>query len=93
MAKKKDDLTRLKGNKVSVRFNGLERILKQHGWELQSTSGSHHVYAKADRLPVMIVKPHGKHKYCHPMDVNKVIAELEFEEESKEANDEQSDES
>ena len=93
MAKKQDDLTRLKGNKTSVRFNDLERILKRHGWGLQSMSGSHHVYSKAGRLPVMIVKPHGKHRHCHPMDVIKVIAELESAEESREAENEQRDES
>ncbi len=79
MVKKQADLTTLKGNKKSVRFNDLEQILKRHGWELQSVSGSHHIYSKAGRLPVMVVKPHGKHKYCHPMDVTKVIAELEAE--------------
>lgn len=93
MAKKQDDLTRLKANQTSVRFNDLERILKQHGWKLQDISGSHHIYSKAGRLPVMIVKPHGKHKYCHPIDVDKVIVELDFSEEAKEAEDEQNDES
>jgi len=84
MAKKQDDLTWLKKNKMGVRFSDLERILKQHGWKHQSTTGSHHVYTKAGCLPIMVVKPHGKHKYCHPMDVNKVIAALELEEKEKE---------
>lgn len=77
--KKQDDITRLKIGKKSIRFNELEQILKRHGWDLQSVAGSHHIYTKAGRLPVMIVKPHGNHKYCHPMDVVKVIAELEAE--------------
>ncbi len=25
----------------------------------------------------MLVKPHGNHKFCHPMDVNKVISVLD----------------
>jgi predicted RNA binding protein YcfA (HicA-like mRNA interferase family) len=84
MAKKQDDLTWLKKNKMGVRFNDLEHLLKQHGWHHQSTTGSHHVYAKAGCLPIMVVKPHGKQKYCHPMDVNKVIAALDAQEEAKE---------
>jgi predicted RNA binding protein YcfA (HicA-like mRNA interferase family) len=93
MAKKQGDLIRLKSNKKSIRFNDLERILNQHSWELQSTTGSHHVYGKAGRLPIMIVRPHGNHKYCHPMDVNKVIAELTVEEKTEEADDDKEDES
>lgn len=41
----------------------------------------------------MIGKPHGKHKHCHPMDVNKVIAEPESEERAREAGDEANKES
>jgi predicted RNA binding protein YcfA (HicA-like mRNA interferase family) len=78
MAKKRDDLSRLKDSKKNIRFDYLVGILMQRGWELQKISGSHHLYSTADRLPIMIVKPHGNHKYCHPRDVNKVIAELEL---------------
>lgn len=79
MVKKPDDLSLLKKNKTGVRFEDLIRILKRHGWEHKSTTGSHYIYGKTGSLPIMIVKPHGKHKYCHPMDVNKVIAMLESE--------------
>ncbi len=79
MVKKQDDLTSLKKNKTGIRFEDLTRILKRNNWEHQSTSGSHHIYSKPGHLPVMVVKPHGKHKHCHPMDVNKVIAALESE--------------
>jgi predicted RNA binding protein YcfA (HicA-like mRNA interferase family) len=79
MAKKQDDITKLLSNKKSTRFDDLVRIMKQHGWELRSTKGSHHTYTKAGFLPIMIVKPHANKKYCHPMDVNKVINALELE--------------
>ena len=79
MAKKESDLNRLRNNKTGVRFTELIQILNHHGWSHQSTSGSHHVYCKTKCLPIMVVKPHGKQKYCHPMDVNKVISALEAE--------------
>jgi predicted RNA binding protein YcfA (HicA-like mRNA interferase family) len=87
MVKKQSDLTQLKNSKKSTRFSDLERILKQHGWEHRSTNGSHNIYAKDASLPIMVVKPHGKHKYCNPMDVNKVIAMLQAEEEAEENED------
>lgn len=77
MAKRSDDLTRLKRNKTGIRFNDLDRILRRLGWTCQSSTGSHYVYSKSRCLPIMIVKPHGTKKHCHPMDVSKVIAELQ----------------
>ena len=79
MIKKQDDLALLKKNKTGVKFQDLVRILKQRDWAHQSTNGSHYIFCKAGFLPIMIVKPHGNHKFCHPMDVNKVIAVLESE--------------
>lgn len=87
MGKKQSDLGWLRQNKKAVRFADLERILKRLGWKLQSTSGSHHVFSRRGSLPIMIVRPHGKHKYCHPMDVLKVIAELQKEEQANEQED------
>lgn len=77
MARKQSDLSQLKNNKMGTRFSDLERILKQNHWELQSITGSHHVYCKTGCMPIMLVKPHGNHKFCHPMDVNKVISVLD----------------
>lgn len=77
--KKQDELSQLRKNKMRTRFSDLARILKLHGWQVQSITGSHHVYSKKGRLPILVVKPHGKQKYCHPMDVNKVITALEAE--------------
>jgi predicted RNA binding protein YcfA (HicA-like mRNA interferase family) len=85
MVKKQDDATQLKKNKSGTRFADLVQILKQHGWEHQSAAGSHHVYSKAHCLPIMIVKPHGTQKHCHPKDVNKVISALELEKAEAEA--------
>jgi predicted RNA binding protein YcfA (HicA-like mRNA interferase family) len=86
MIKKQDDLTVLKNSKLSIRFAELDRILQRHGWQTQSVHGSHHIYCKPSHLPIMVVRPHGKQKYCHPMDVKKVITALQNE--SKDPNEE-----
>lgn len=75
-----DDIAALKRNKVGVRFSELVSILKAHGWEHRSTSGSHCVFAKKACQPILLVKAHGNNKFCYPMDVNKVIAALEADE-------------
>lgn len=77
MAKKQDALSLLRNNRKTTRFNDLIQIMKNHGWQLRNSSGSHHIYIKPGCLPIMVVKPHSGHKYCHPMDVNKVITALE----------------
>ena len=77
MAKKENQLAKLKKNKTNIAFSELIRILRDEGYTEQSITGSHHIFGKKDTLPVMIVKPHGGKKSCHPMDVNKVIKILE----------------
>jgi predicted RNA binding protein YcfA (HicA-like mRNA interferase family) len=77
MAKKENPLTRLKKHKTNIGFSELVHILRDKGYVEQSIKGSHHIFGKKGNLPVMIVKPHGGKKSCHPMDVNKVIKMLE----------------
>jgi len=38
--------------------------------------GSHHVYKKGNKI-LTIVRPHGRHKHCHWLDVKDVIKMLE----------------
>ena len=89
MVKKQSNLTQLKNNKKGTRFNDLERILKQHGSELRVLMVHVDTYVRTGSLPIMVVKPHAGRKYCHPMDVNKVIAMLQVEETAEENDDEQ----
>ncbi len=79
MTEKQDPLTRLKKNKTSIRFQELVALLGRFGYSEKSRKGSHLIYGKPGCLPIMIVKPHGGKKFCHPMDVNKVIRLLEAE--------------
>jgi predicted RNA binding protein YcfA (HicA-like mRNA interferase family) len=77
MVKKESPLVRLKKHKTNVGFSDLVHVLNQNGYVEQSVKGSHHIFGKQGHLPIMIVKPHGGKKSCHPMDVNKVIKMLE----------------
>ena len=36
----------------------LARLLEQHGWELRRVSGSHHIYAKPERVERLSVPIH-----------------------------------
>ena len=77
MVKKNNQLVRLKKNKTNIAFSELSQILRNEGYVEQSIKGSHYIFGEKGNLPIMIVKPHGGKKSCHPMDVNKVIKILE----------------
>lgn len=78
MAPQPDDLERLKRNPKGVRFADLERIILRAGFVLDRIRGSHHVYVRGGRV-LTVVKPHGRHKTCHPRDVRDIIRFLEEE--------------
>jgi predicted RNA binding protein YcfA (HicA-like mRNA interferase family) len=70
------DLSEIKQNPKGVRFEELERIIVGSGFKLVNVRGSHYVYKKRDRI-LTVVKPHGRHKHCHWLDVKDVIKVLE----------------
>jgi predicted RNA binding protein YcfA (HicA-like mRNA interferase family) len=77
MPRGQSPLTRLKKNKIRITFEELVALLADFGYLEKNRSGSHYIYGRSGSLPIMIVKPHGGKKYCHPMDVNKVIRLME----------------
>jgi predicted RNA binding protein YcfA (HicA-like mRNA interferase family) len=76
MSEKDKDLSRIKGNPEGVRFKELEKVILRAGFRLMNISGSHHVYKKGSKI-LTVVKPHGRHKHCHWLDVKDVIKILE----------------
>lgn len=76
MTKKQNCLLKLKKTKTAIRFEELVQLLHENGYTQKSVTGSHYIFGKAGRLPIMLVKPHGGNKHCHPMSVNKVIRML-----------------
>jgi len=70
------DLLRIKENPKGVRFGELQKVILRAGFRLVNIRGSHHVYKKGSKI-LTIVKPHGRHKHCHWLDVKDVIKILE----------------
>ena len=76
MTKKEKLLARIRNNPKNVRFEELEGLILNHGYEKVGTKGSHNVYAK-DNMVITVVRPHGSKKFCHPLDVKGVLEVLE----------------
>jgi len=76
MLKKDKDLSGIKENPKGVRFKELEKVILRAGFRLMNIRGSHHVYKRGDSI-LTLVRPHGKHKHCHWLDVKDVINILE----------------
>ena len=83
MVKEQNLLVKLKANKSNIKFADLVKILESAGFREQNIVGSHHTFGKLGYLLILIVKPHGNNKTCHPKDVNKVIRILETIEDSE----------
>jgi predicted RNA binding protein YcfA (HicA-like mRNA interferase family) len=60
MAQKEKLLTRIRRNPRQVRFDEIDKIMRQFGFAERHT-GSHYVYSHPDVAGIVtIVKPHGK---------------------------------
>ncbi|MGO9463876.1 MAG: type II toxin-antitoxin system HicA family toxin [Isosphaeraceae bacterium] len=59
-----------------VRFTQLRALLRYEGFEVVNIRGSHFTYQHDDGRLLVVVRPHGKHKTCHPRDVRKVLEAL-----------------
>ena len=77
MVKKQNPLIKLRTSKSNIRFEELVKTLLSLGYREQNVIGSHHIFGKSGCLQLLIVKPLGNKKTCHPRDVNKVIKVLE----------------
>lgn len=72
---------KLRENPRNIRFAELVRVLRDLGYEEVRARGSHHVFRPRGSGPsILIVKPHGSRNLCAEVDVGKVVALLEQEE-------------
>jgi len=76
MTKKEKLLARMINNPKNVRFEELEGLILNHGYEKAAGKGSHNTYVKGDKV-ITLVRPHGSKKFCHPLDVKGVLEALE----------------
>jgi len=76
MTKKEKLLAKIRNNPKEVRFEDLEGLIINHGFEKAGGKGSHNVYVKENTV-ITVVRPHGRNKFCHPLDVKGVLDVLE----------------
>jgi len=69
------DLARMKRHPEGVRFEELERIVLRSGFKRVNIKGSRRVYMKGNKV-LTVVRPHGRQKHCHWLDVKDVIRSL-----------------
>jgi predicted RNA binding protein YcfA (HicA-like mRNA interferase family) len=72
MVKKEKLLEKIRTNPKNVRFEELCNLLKDRGYDIINTKGSHYSFSNGQKT-LTIVKPHGGNKFCHVLDVKEVI--------------------
>ena len=76
MSRRDTLLERLRFSPATTRFSQLHALLQYEGFTVINTRGSHFTYQHGDGRLLVIVRPHGKRKTCHPRDVLKVLEVL-----------------
>ena len=61
---------------AAVRFAQLQALLKYEGFQVINKRGGHFTYHHDDGRLLVVVRPHGRHKTCHPRDVRRVLEVL-----------------
>ncbi len=76
MTKRDKLILRMQNAPNSIRFAEVQTLLRQESFVLFNQRGSHCTYHRQDGRLVTIVKPHGRHKTCHPVDIKKLMKAL-----------------
>jgi predicted RNA binding protein YcfA (HicA-like mRNA interferase family) len=61
---------------AAVRFTQLQALLKYEGFRIINKRGSHFTYHHEDGRLLVVVRPHGRRKTCHPRDIRRVLEVL-----------------
>jgi predicted RNA binding protein YcfA (HicA-like mRNA interferase family) len=69
-------IEKMRRSPATIRFNQVETLLRRMGFVLFNSRGSHRTYHHADGRVLTIVRPHGRHKTCHPQDIRKLLGLL-----------------
>ena len=76
MSRRDKLLERMRSTPATTRFSQLQALLGYERFTVINTRGSHFTYQHSDGRLLVIVRPHGKRKTCHPRDVRKVLEVL-----------------
>jgi predicted RNA binding protein YcfA (HicA-like mRNA interferase family) len=66
-------------DKTHITVDDCDRLLKDYGYDLRKSSGSHRAYHKKGATPIIVVTPKNS-KYILSPYVNKIIKDLGLEE-------------
>jgi len=67
---------RMRSTPEATRFSQVQALLEYEGFTVINTRGSHFTYQHSDGRLLVVVRPHGKRKTCHPRDVRKILEAL-----------------
>jgi predicted RNA binding protein YcfA (HicA-like mRNA interferase family) len=73
MARREKLLRKMRLSPQSIRFGEIEALLRYEGFVSINQRGSHHTFQHSDGRVIMVVRPHGGRKTCHPNDVYAVL--------------------
>ena len=73
MSRRDTLLEKMRIHPRSIRFSDVAALLKYEGFVLFNQRGSHCTYHRRDGRVLTLVRPHGRHKMCHPADVKKLL--------------------
>jgi predicted RNA binding protein YcfA (HicA-like mRNA interferase family) len=76
MSRRDKLLEKMRNHPRNVRFSDVAALLKYEGFVLFNQRGSHCTFHRRDGRLLTIVRPHGRHKMCHPADIKKILALL-----------------
>ena len=67
---------KMRRSSSSIRFGQVESLLRLTGFVMFNSRGSHRTYHHADGRVVTVVRPHGRRKTCHPLDIRRLLEVL-----------------
>jgi predicted RNA binding protein YcfA (HicA-like mRNA interferase family) len=70
-------LGKMQSRPAAIRFAEVDALLRYEGFVLFNQRGSHCTYHRPDGRVLSIVRPHGRHKTCHPEDIRKLLRALD----------------
>ncbi len=76
MTKRDKLVERMRNAPHGIRFAEVNTLLQQEGFVLFNQRGSHCTYHRRDGKVLTVIRPHGHHKTCHPLDVKKILKVL-----------------
>ena len=77
MSRREKLLDRMRKTPDQIRVTMVEALLRFEGFILVNRRGSHDTYRRADGRILVVVRPHGGKKTCHPRDIRRILEALD----------------